>query len=230
MLVEISHASLGTQETTAKDLSAGGVFVHLKDHKIHQGAALKVKLRSSAMSNSQTSPTVDMLVAHVQDDGLGLKFKNKTAQHLWSSVERLRNELLVGRDYFQVFQRLAITHATKGVLFVQLHGRWTWPGGYLQVGTDAEQALVSHCEDALGLSIGNIEPLGARSMHFDALPEAATYVVSFTGEIDNPHISDHGPYKSSRWVNKRGDLSDLTLADTDLRDLTMKLIADPSED
>jgi len=91
--VEVSHPAIGTIQTTARDISEGGVFVNLVEQKIKVGAKLKVKILNLLDTDTQHTPAVDMQVARVTESGLGLTFTNKTAEHLWQSVERLREEL-----------------------------------------------------------------------------------------------------------------------------------------
>ena len=72
-IVEISHPSFGTAELRAKDLSDGGVFVHLGIHPaIPIGTILKTKIkRHTGVINAEP---VDMQVIHHNDDGMGLMF------------------------------------------------------------------------------------------------------------------------------------------------------------
>jgi hypothetical protein len=79
LLVEISNAALGKRETTAKDLSDDGVFVYLDDHTLQIGTAVKIKLKTTHVSDTQTAPTVEANVVRVETDGVALAFKNKTA-------------------------------------------------------------------------------------------------------------------------------------------------------
>ena len=42
--VEITHPAIGTQTTTARDISEGGVFVRLATNSIAVGAKVKIKV------------------------------------------------------------------------------------------------------------------------------------------------------------------------------------------
>ncbi len=63
-----------------------------------------------ALVESNPTPTIEMEIARVTEEGLGLKFTNRTSHHLWKSVDRLRQDLRLGQDYFQVFQGAAIVN------------------------------------------------------------------------------------------------------------------------
>ena len=92
LLVGIKHPSIGQIRAMARDASEGGIFVHLDDPKIKRGAKLKVTLLNSNSVDNQPTPTVDMEVQRVEADGIGLAFTNTTGTHLWTSVQRLREE------------------------------------------------------------------------------------------------------------------------------------------
>lgn len=218
LVVEVTHPSLGTIRTTAKDISAGGVFIGLQAHKLSVGAKLRVRLMGSHSSDTQTSPTVEMKVAHVAEEGLGLAFVNRTAEHLWRSVERLREELQIGQDYFQVYQCAVITHIIKGVLVVQKHGKWMFPGHYLVVGENPKQALELFVNDNVGISDPNeVAPIKIDGAEDVFIPEAATYTVYFhmTTQQNSPTLDSKkaiAGYKDWRWVNTARDANEITFA------------------
>ena len=72
-LVEISHPSMGVIELKARDLSEGGVFVHMGIHSpLPVGTIVKARIkRYTGVLNAEP---VDMQVVHQQDGGMGLKF------------------------------------------------------------------------------------------------------------------------------------------------------------
>lgn len=72
-LVEISHPSIGKMELKAKDLSEGGVFVHLGNH-IAPPIGTVVKARIKRHTGAINTDPVDMQVVHHQGGGMGLKF------------------------------------------------------------------------------------------------------------------------------------------------------------
>lgn len=72
-LVEITHPSLGQMELRARDLSEGGIFVHL-GHHIAPPVGTVVKARIKRHTGLINENPVDMEIVHHQDGGMGLKF------------------------------------------------------------------------------------------------------------------------------------------------------------
>lgn len=215
LLVELSHPTVGTIQTIARDISAGGLFVRMPNAKISPGGKLKLRLMTVLPTDTQPTPTVEMEVKRVTDEGLGLAFINRTAEHLWTSVQRLRDELEIGRDYFQIYQSLAATRGDKGVLLVQQHGKWLLPGHYLMVGDNALSKLRDFIDKQMGLSLTNpVTPFAADSAPDISISEAATYSVIFTTEIDalEVKLSKDSEFKDWRWLAKAKDLAEVTFA------------------
>lgn len=214
--VELTHPSLGTVHTSLRDASAGGVFVYLPQPSIGKGARVKLKATTLIASDPQPTPTVDMQVVRVCEDGLGLTFANKTAEHLWHSVRHWRSELAVGEDYFQVHQSVLLHHPKQGVLLVQRHGKWLLPGHYLSVGSRAIEALASHVADAVNARIDG-EPVCVHAGHSPTpgIPEAATYLTVFSATIEQPPrtLPSDSPYRQLGWVANLRELSETTFAD-----------------
>lgn len=73
VLVEISHPSFGTISLKARDLSEGGVFVHLGNH-IATPVGTVVKARIKRHTGAINAEPIDMQVVHHQGGGMGLKF------------------------------------------------------------------------------------------------------------------------------------------------------------
>jgi hypothetical protein len=213
LLVEVTHPAIGTVQTTARDISAGGLFVTLSDAKLKVGGKLKLRLLTVLPTDTQPTPTVEMEVKRVADEGLGVMFVNRTAQHLWSSVQQIRHELQIGRDYFQIHQSLAVTHADKGVLLVQQNGKWLLPGHYLIVGQSSTNALRDYAESVLGVSLsGKFAPSSVVTNSDTIITEAATYSVIFTTSVDD-HAMTLAPdcgYTDWRWIAKLRDLGEIT--------------------
>jgi len=215
LLVELSHPTVGTIQTIARDISAGGLFVRMPNPQISPGGKLKVRLMTVLPTDTQPTPTVEMEVKRVTEEGLGLAFINRTAEHLWTSVQRLRDELEIGRDYFQIYQSLAATNPDKGLLLVQQHGKWVLPGHYLMVGDNALSKLRDFIEKELGLILTNkVAPFSADSAPDISISEAATYSVIFTTELDALELSltKDSQFKDWRWLAKSRDLSEITFA------------------
>ena len=216
MLVELSHPALGTQQTVVRDISTNGLFVALQNPSIGIGAKVKLRQISVLPTDTQPKPTVELEVRRVAENGLGLAFINKTSHHLWNSAQRLRSELQIGRDYFQVHQSAAVQHPAKGVLLVQQNGKWLLPGRYLLVGENATTAIKQMLEQTLSLQLQSDPP---RPLAVDSAPdvhvdEAASYSVAFHLWADSPHVelSDEVDYRDWKWVNKMRDVSEYTFA------------------
>lgn len=215
LLVELTHPAIGTVQTTAQDISEGGLFVQMTDPQIRVGGKIKLRLLTLLPTDTQPTPTVEMQVKRVTDNGLGLAFTNRTAQHLWGSVQQARQELVIGRDYFQIHTSLAVTHATKGVLLVLQNGKWLLPGRFLIVSENPAKTLRDFAEAGLGLSLGsNIHPNAADSTVDVGLSEAATYSVIYTGTTTDSvaTLAKQSEYRDWRWVNRTRDLKEITFA------------------
>lgn len=215
LLVELTHPAVGTVQTTARDISAGGLFVQLPDAPIRVGGKLKIRLLTILPTDTQPTPTVDMQVERVTEEGLGLSFTNKTAEHLWRSVQQLRSELEIGRDYFQVHLSLAVTHADKGLLLVQQNGKWLLPGRYLIVGENPVKALREFAEAVLGVSLSSkLTPSAADASVDISVTEAATYSVIYNVSVEQSEVklADDADYRDWRWLAKARDLSEITFA------------------
>ena len=221
MGVEISHPAIGTQTTTARDISEGGVFVRLTTNSITVGAKVKVRVLNLLDTDTQHTPSVDMEVRRTTDEGLGLAFLNNTGRHLWSSVERLRDELEIGRDYFQVHQSIVLHTEDAGVLLVQKDGKWLLPGHYLTVGQISEVALLRYCEQTLGVvPIGNPLPIIADSAADISVLEAATFRIIYALEVKSAttSLSDTSSYRDIKWTRRQRDLNEITFASELQRD------------
>ncbi len=217
LLVELSHPSLGRQSCIARDVSEGGVFVHIKTRDIRPGATIKLTLLSPTTVDTQPTPTVDMEVKRVEETGLGLAFKNRTSRHLWESVERLRDELAVGRDYFQLHVAGLVMNETGRLLIVQQNGRWTFPGTYLVVGDDWRRALTHVLTERFSLELTEapLEVLALETESSEAVPEAAVAKVFAISRVNALNFSFRPGerYKDSRWLQNPRMIDELTFAD-----------------
>lgn len=72
-LVEITHPAIGRMELKARDLSEGGVFVHLGLHMAPPIGTV-VKARIKRHTGAINDEPVDMEIVHHQGGGMGLKF------------------------------------------------------------------------------------------------------------------------------------------------------------
>lgn len=148
--VEVHHPSMGRARCIARDISEGGMFVTLAGSGIRPGSKVKVTVLASTLVEGTPTPTVTMDVVRAAEEGLGLSFSNRTSRHLWDSVVRQREELAIGRDYFQVFQAAVVVSPQSKVLVVQEHGRWLFPGTYLVVGQPWLDGLRRYLSSELG--------------------------------------------------------------------------------
>ncbi len=229
--VEVSHPAIGTVNTTARDISEGGVFISLVEPKIKASAKLKIKILNLIDTDTQHTPTVDMKVERVTDDGMGLSFSNKTAKHLWDSVKRLRDELQIGKDYFQVHQSIVLTSAA-GALLVQQDGKWLLPGHYLTVGQVSEISLTKFVEKNLGIQVGSITlPVVADSAPDISILEAATFRIIYSAPAQETKLSIHedSPIRDYRWVSKTRDLREITFASELQREAVEKVLESASD-
>jgi hypothetical protein len=214
----------GSQRYIARDISEGGVFVHLDvPPTITPGAKLRLTLLNPSNVDNLPTPTVDMVVKRVEDNGLGLAFVNETSRHLWQSVERLRDELAVGRDYFQVYQSAVVVNDKGQLLLVQNRGKWGYPGEYLIVGENWQAAIMGYLAGNFGLTdLCVVRVLGADSGSSFDLPEAAvfkTYVLVTVNasQFAMPENSQAGRFRDFRWVERKRDVEALTFVDDEMR-------------
>ncbi len=221
LLVELTHPGIGRRNCVARDISEGGVFVQIdvqaEAPSIRTGATVRLTLRNPNTIDTQPTPTVEMEVRRVEDAGFGLAFKNRTSRHLWESVERLRDELAVGRDYFQLHVAALIMKDTGRLLVVQQNGKWTFPGTYLVVGDDWRSALSRLLVDRFSLRINeqDLEVLTIETESSEAMPEAAVAKVFTIARADASAFSFEAGerYKDSRWLQNPRMIDELTFAD-----------------
>jgi len=227
LLVEIQHPALGKRRCTARDISEGGLFVNVTDHPITAGAKLKLTLLNPNQVDHQPTPTVDMQVTRVEDTGLGLSFVNKTSQHLWQSVKRLRQELQIGRDYFQVYVAALAMNEDGKLLLVQEHGRWTFPGHYLIVGEDWREALTAALAESFALKTVHVQRIcDMSSSRNHDLPEAAALKLHVQLAVDDANfkVSEESEYRGHRWIDRRRDIEELTFSDNLERDMAIEAL------
>ncbi|NJN52598.1 MAG: NUDIX domain-containing protein [Gammaproteobacteria bacterium] len=220
--VDLTHPTFGRLRATARDISEGGVFVQTSPGSLRPGAKLKLTIVSTALVESSPTPTVDMEVARVSADGLGLKFANKTSQHLWQTVSRLRSELRIGQDYYQVFQAALIINAQNKLLVVQQHGKWLFPGEYLSVGEDWRTRLMTFLEEELGVDdLVYLDAIGFDSSVSPRATEGATFSVfhRLSSKSDRVRLKDDSRYRQGKWVGRSMSLEELTFSHPLLRQL-----------
>ena len=221
LLVELKHPALQLSRHIARDISEGGVFVHMQPPpSISAGAKMRLTLLDPIKVENQPSPTVEVQVVRVEQNGLGVEFVNKTSRHLWESVERLRNELAIGRDYFQVHQSALVFSQTDELLIVQQNGRWGFPGHFLVVGDDWRQALQARLSEQIGLTTAQVQRIfSGESTARSEIPEAAIYRVFILVKSPDAAVTllPDGPYSDYRWLARPRELEALTFGSELLR-------------
>ncbi len=228
LLVELKHPALRRHRHIARDISEGGIFVHMEPPaSIRPGAKMRLTLLDPISIEHQPTPTVEVEVVRVEAHGLGMRFVNKTSRHLWQSVERLREELAIGRDYFQVHQGALLISPAHELLIVQQNGRWGFPGHYLVVGDDWRDAMQQYLAEHLGAANTRVCRLFSGDTRSAAeMPEAAVYRVFIlvTTQSERIELSDSVPYSNHRWVSRRRDLEELTFATDPLRQIAVEAL------
>ncbi|MEZ5560752.1 MAG: PilZ domain-containing protein [Pseudomonadales bacterium] len=234
LLVELNHPSMGSVRCTARDVSESGVFVQLENPSVKPGARLRVTLLNALSSETLPTPTVETIVRRVEPDGVGLEFSNSAGRHLWHSVERLRTELAIGRDYFQVHVSARVVNDSDALLLVQQNGRWTFPGCYLLVGQPWQDSLTAMLRDTFeltGCQIGQVVWAGNSAQ--TEVPEAALLRLYVDVQANDAGfaMSDRSRYSDCRWVDRRRAVEDSTFAsalERDLADARLKQLIEQS--
>jgi hypothetical protein len=222
LLVELKHPSLGVTRCIARDISEGGVFVYTDNPQIKPGAKVKLTLQNTLSVESQPTPTVEMEVKRVEADGLGLAFVNVAGRHLWQSVERMRSELAIGEDFFQVHLNVLVINSANAILLAQQHGKWTFPATFLRVGQDWRNALKEFLQSEFGLPVTSFGQIAAmNSVGYPELPEAAVldlFVEASTGNGKH-QLAKNSRYRQVRWTDRRRDIEEATFASEQMREL-----------
>lgn len=227
LLVELKHPSLGSRRCIAKDISEGGVFVYTDKPQIKPGAKVKLTLGNTLAVEAQPTPTVEMEVVRVEDEGIGLAFTSATGRHLWQSVERLRTELAIGRDYFQVHLNAMVINPANAILLAQQHGKWTFPATFLVVGQNWQRSLQAFLRQELSVEVAEFGSIVAlHSAGTAEVPEAAVLklFVEARAMTDKCAVSAGGRYRAAKWADRRRDVGDATFADEQTRELADALL------
>ncbi len=215
LIVTVTHPTLGDVATATRDISESGLFIRLDQPTLSVGAKLKVKIEPITAVDTQPIPTVDVEVTRVTEDGIGVMFVNNTARHLWQSVQRLRDVLHVGRDYFQIYVSVMATDRARGILLVQQHGKWLFPGRYLIVGEGIENTVADITKTQIGMTTAGIPlPVATEAPQNPLVAEAATFSVVYSANVDVTvdHVRLSDDFKHHRWIDKLRDLDEITFA------------------
>ncbi len=229
--VDLSHASFGTVQTVTKDVSASGIFAQLPREveaaNVPIGSTIRVTLRNLPMIEPGPTPTVMMRVTRADADGLALEFANRSNEHLWNSVDRVRRELAVGRDLFQIHQSALVVSDAGQLLVVNDTGRWLFPGSYLDTGAHAIDAMDGFLQDELGVRkprmVSPLETLSLRRPASEATVFSIFYRYSASHDVITLAANSH--YRDARWVSRRMEIEELTFSDEALRPLAYRALA-----
>lgn len=200
------------------------MFVYTDNPQIKPGAKVKLTVQNTLSVEAQPTPTVEMEVMRVESEGLALCFSNVAGRHLWQSVEQLRTELAIGRDYFQVHLNSLVINDANAMLLAQHHGKWTFPATFLRVGDDWQAALERFLRDEVGVEVSGFGTIVAiNSVGHAELPEAAVLDV-FVEVYTIGAKCKLGPgsrYRNLRWFDRRRDVEESTFASSQIRDLAI---------
>lgn len=225
--VEVEHPSLGTIRSIARDVSESGLFVVASGTGVRVGSKVKVTILASALAEGSPTPTIGMEVARLDDDGFGLKFSNSTSRHLWASVVRERDELVIGEDYFQVFQAAIIVNPQRKLLVVQQHGKWLFPGAYLRVGDGWQDALETFLEGDLDIAdVRFRETLEVDSGADVVAPERAMLSLfhRYSSDATRARLAPGGRYSKAKWIGRTMGIDELTFSHPLLRTIAQRAL------
>jgi hypothetical protein len=225
--VEVEHPSLGTIRSIARDISESGLFVAARGTGIRVGSKVKVTVLSSALAEGTPTPTIGMEVARLDDEGFGLKFDNRTSRHLWESVVRERDELVIGEDYFQVFQAAVVVNPQRKLLVVQQNGKWLFPGAYLRVGDGWREALEAFLERDLDIAdVRFRDTLEVDSGADVVAPERAMLSLfhRYSSDATRAKLAPAGRYSKAKWIGRTMGIDELTFSHPLLRTIAQRAL------
>ena len=174
MLVELMHPTMSNSRCVVENISESGVFVSTTATNLGVGADVKLKVLNTSAVEIEATPTVAMKVVRVAADGLGMKFSNNSARHLWQTAERRRRALTIGLDYFQTHVNLVVMCEGRMLLLGQ-RGRWVLPNYYLTVGQTWQAAAQAHLQQKTGIVDAELDQvIAVDALQVPDLPEAAT--------------------------------------------------------
>jgi hypothetical protein len=188
---------------------------------------VRLRLLNIAQEDSQPTPTVEARVVRTEATGVAFEFLNSTGKHLWQSVQRVREELAIGRDYFQVHQSIALTNARNQLLVVQQHGKWRLPGCYLVVGEDWRTALMANLHKELGFDgVTFVATISVDSAPAAEVPEAAILQLThhFQCGTQSHRLVEGCPYRAARWLGRSLQADEITFVSERQRRIAVALL------
>lgn len=229
--VDLNHASFGTVQTVTKDVSVSGIFARVpagvEAANVPIGSTMRVTMRNLPMIEPGPTPTVMMRVTRADSDGLALEFANRSNEHLWNSVNRVRRELAVGRDLFQIHQSALVVSDAGQLLVVNDAGRWLFPGAYLETDAHAVETMDAFLRQELGVREPRmVSPLQTLSMRRPA-SEATVFSIFYRYSASHHEltVAADSHYRDARWVSRRMEIEELTFSDEGLRPLAYRALA-----
>jgi len=222
LLVELKHPAVGALRCIARDVSEGGIYVYVDNPRIKPGAKVKVTVQNTLGVETQPTPTVEMEVKRAEEDGLALEFVNVVGRHLWQSVEQLRTELAIGRDYFQVHLNVLAINDRGAILLAQQHGKWTFPATFLRVGEDWRDSAKRFLKVEFGVELREFgQIIAMNSVGHAELPEAAVLDVFVEARTaaEGCRLAEGSRYRHARWTDRRRDVEEATFASEQIREL-----------
>ncbi len=207
--VEIHHPSFGSRRCVVRDVSKGGVFVSGEKFELRKGAKVKLTVVNASLVDPQATPTIELVVRRAEPKGLGLEFLNNTGKHLWNSVDRLRTELEIGRDFFQAHLSLGLRNPEGRLLIVNQDGRWQLPGSYLGTRTHWRATAADLLESMELQPASELQPAGFQTHLDDLVPENATIYLAVHASVEATSKTPSGPYRSCKWIDDGYALGEL---------------------
>ncbi len=230
-VVEVFHISFGRVTTTIRDASESGMFVVMEHPALALGAKVKIRHTRVSSVDHHATPQVEAVVRRVEDNGFGVEFVSVAGAHLWSCVQRQREELQIGQDYFQVHQSVAVQDEQGRVLVVQQQGMWGLPGHFLRVGDDAAEATSVYFQQAFGLKLDIGVVLDQTTEHNAQAAEAAVFRSVFHARAmhQKATLLPGLGYRSMNWLSADRSSDDLTFASTFDQNIVRELLQDTAK-
>ncbi|MEM7220504.1 MAG: PilZ domain-containing protein [Pseudomonadota bacterium] len=221
----LAHPSIGSAVVAVRDQSDSGLYVWYADAPFRLRSSVTVTVRRGLM-DARPTPTIKMIVARVDAQGVGLEFASRSGAHLWHSADIGEDELEVGVDTFRVYQCALIRHPEAGVLVVKDKTRWNLPGCYLLSGQSWDTALRQFLDAALGQDeLEFMQTLWTNSDAEIIAPENATLVLvhEYITATDRVELG-MGGYDRRRWLASTRALKELSFVAPAIRDVVQAAI------
>lgn len=221
--VDLTHPSFGTRRVRAENLSDGGLWVALGQASLAVGARVTVRAVPDAPLASGSTPAVLMEVRHRSEQGVGLAFASRTAEHLWEAARRALAPIGDADFALRVYHAAAVTH-DGAILLVRGASRWAFPGTFLDRPTPYHEHLAHLVADQIGIEI---DPARTRPRDVTVAPGSPPlYVVYFECPAATAAtvVSLSDTWREYRWVGGVRELEHLEVADPSVRLVATRLL------